>query len=154
MSFHCTQDTNWNSNLGSKDLSIAKSAVCPHMQYLQLKLRPLFLHLPFPLPFLSTYPLDPPIDPPQLHRESRSQFLQSRPYSLHALHFLPIRPNHILLRLSLLAKDIPMPSQKDVIPLVMQRHNLPALQLRLRRKHRAEEMCSEEAEWRAEVVQD
>lgn len=97
---------------------------------LQLEFRPLLLHLPLPLPLLPTASLNPPINPPQLQRKPRSQFLQPRSNPLHPLHQLPIRPHHILLRLPFLAENVPMPSQEDVIALIVQRHDLAALQFR------------------------
>lgn len=47
-----------------------------------------------------------------------------------------------------------MPSEENVIALIMQRDDLAALQLGLRGKQAAEEMGGEEAERGAEVVED
>lgn len=47
-----------------------------------------------------------------------------------------------------------MPSDEDVISLIVQRHHSPALQLRLRRIQILEQVRREETQRRAEVVED
>lgn len=120
----------------------------------QLEFRPLLLHPSIPLPFLPTSSLYSLIHPSQFHGEPRAQFLQTSSDSFHTLHLLPIWPHHILLRRSLLPKDIPVPPKEYIIALIMQRHHLPSLQVRLRREHCTEEMCGEQAKGCAKVIED
>ncbi len=73
---------------------------------------------------------------------------------LLVLDIFPILPCHTLLRLPLLAEYISVPSQEDIITLVVQRDYLAALELGLRWEEREEETGSQETEGGAEVVED
>lgn len=73
---------------------------------------------------------------------------------LGPLDHLPIIPHHGLLALPLIAKHIPMPPHEDVIPLVVQRQHLSALELGGRGEEPLEQVRGEDTQRGLEVVQD
>lgn len=127
---------------------------CPTAWHLKLELRPLLLHGPLPLPLLPARPLYPLVNPPQLHRKPRAQLLQAGSYAFNPFNLLPVRANHTLFSLPLFAKNIPMSPQKDVIPLIMQRHDLSTLEIGLRWEDCPEKVRGQKAERRAKIVED
>ena len=100
----------------------------------KLKPRPLLFHASLPDPFLPAGPLNALIDAPQLHGEPGPQLLQSGPDALHTPDRFPVGTHDVLLRRALFSEHVSVPTQEDVVALVVQRHYLPAFQLRLGRE--------------------
>jgi len=98
----------------------------PHL--LHIKPCPLLLHPPLPLPLLPTPPLHPAIHPPEFQRKPRPNLLHTHLNILHTPHRLPIIPQDGLLRLALVAEDVPVAPHEDVVALIVQREDLAPLE--------------------------
>ena len=107
-----------------------------------------------PLPLLSTRPLNTLIHTTEFQGESGTQLLQTSSDAFGTLHLLPVGANDCLLRLALLAEDVTMPTDEDVITLVVKCHDLAAFELRLRGEEPAEQVRCQKTQGSAEVVQD
>ena len=86
---------------------------------LQAEPRSYLLITRLPLPFLSTHPLNTLVYSPQFERETRSKFLQSCTNFFNTFHWLAVRALNALLRATLVSEHVPMPSEEDVVALVM-----------------------------------
>lgn len=138
----------------AEDISI----ICISLTRLQIKPRAHLLHLGLPLPLhrvlaLAARPADALVDPAQLERRAGPQFLQAGADLFDALELLAVGADHALLGGALVAEHVAVPTQEDVIALVVQRDDLAALELWVVRPEVLKRLCREDTERGAEVVE-
>ena len=83
-----------------------------------------------------------------------SDLLQTGADTLHTLHLLALRGNHVLLGRARLTEDVTVAAEEDVITLVVQRYDLTTLKFGLGREHGVHRLGGEDTERGLEAVEE
>lgn len=122
--------------------------------HLELEFGPRLFHAGFPFPVLAAATLNALVHASELQGHAGTEFLQTGPDTLDALDFLPVRADHGLFGFALVAENVAMTAQEDVVTLVVQCQDLSALQVRVGGKEGAEQVRGQQAQRGGEVVED
>ena len=80
--------------------------------------------------------------------------MHSHTYVLYSFYRLVVWTHDALFARPLVAENITMTAQEDIISLIVQSHGSPSLELGLSWEHAFEQMCCQHSERGSEVVED